>query len=107
MTSADEEVIELILNRIVEKFKPEKVILFGSYARGNPSPDSDIDLLVIMDFSGRRTELIRRIRKSLRDISVPKDVIVRTPKEIREYGQYIGTIIYPALQEGKVLYAAD
>ncbi len=107
MTPVNQETVQAMVDRIVQKFNPQKVILFGSYARGNPTKDSDVDLLVIMDYKGQRIDLLRKIRKSLHDIHASKDVVVRTPEEVEKYGKYIGTILHPALKEGKVLYAAD
>ncbi len=99
--------IQALVNRIAEQFHPDKVILFGSYARGTPTPDSDVDLLVIMQYSGRRLDLLQKIRKSLQDIPFPKDIVVRSPEEVEKYGRYIGTLLYPALKEGQVLYEKD
>ncbi|RJP74481.1 MAG: nucleotidyltransferase domain-containing protein [Candidatus Zixiibacteriota bacterium] len=93
--------------RLADTWKPEKIILFGSYARGNPTPDSDVDLLVIMEYSGRKWEVIHRMRQSLADFDVPKDIVIRTPAEVERFGRFVGTILYPALKEGQVLYARD
>ncbi len=107
MNLTTEKTIQAIVDRIVEEFDPERVILFGSYARGNPTKDSDLDFLVIMNYQGRRLDILRNIRRTLDDFHMPKDVVIRTPEEVDKYGKYIGTILHPALKEGKVLYAKD
>jgi len=93
-----------ITDRIVRNFQPEQVILFGSQARGDATPDSDIDLLIVMpDGTDRRSTAVA-IRSSLRGLGIAKDIIVTTPTEIAHRGNLIGTVLYPALQEGKTLY---
>ena len=99
-----EAALQEMVRRIVERFDPEMVVLFGSYARGNPGPDSDVDLLVVMDFEGSKRAKQVDIGVALHDIRVPKDIIVATPDEIERYRDISGTIIRPALQEGRTLY---
>jgi len=91
--------------RIVRLFHPERVILFGSHARGDAGPDSDVDLLVVMDPDGptRRRQL--EIRLALRDVRVPKDIVVTTPEAFEWRRHVPGTIERPASLEGRVLYA--
>lgn len=96
--------IQAMVQRIVEEFNPEKVILFGSYARGKSIPDSDVDILVVMPVHGSKRELRVAIRKVLRGFSLPKDVVVVTPDELRSFHDVPGTIVYTALVEGQVLY---
>ena len=99
--------IDKMVRRIVKKFKPEKIILFGSYARGTPTRDSDVDLLIIMPVSGSKREKRIEIGVALHDIRIPKDIIVATPDEVERRKNLVGTIIRPALEEGKVLYARE
>jgi len=99
------EIIRQMTNRIVERFKPQKVILFGSYARGDVTPDSDLDFLVVMPFTGSRLKLCVELRKVLFGFGVPKDVMLLTPEELERYKDLPGTIAYPAVHEGRVLYA--
>jgi len=99
------EILQEIVRRIVEAVRPEKIILFGSAAREEMGPDSDLDLLVIKSCRNRR-ETARRIRRKLIGVGVPKDIIVATPEDIERYKDTIGLIYRPALREGKVLYAA-
>lgn len=89
---------------IVEGFDPDKIILFGSYARGDAGPDSDADLLIVMPVEGSKRETAIDIDVALADVLMPKDVIVVTPEEVERRKNIVGTIIYPALREGKVLY---
>lgn len=99
-----QQVIAEAVRRIVEGFAPEQIILFGSHARGTAGPDSDADLLVVMPVSGSKRRKAVEIDLALAEIGMPKDVIVVTPEEVERYRNVVGTIIYPALREGKVLY---
>lgn len=94
-----------MVRRIVRRFHPEKIILFGSYARGDAGPDSDVDLLVVMPVTGSKREKQLEIRLALRGIPIPKDIVVTTPEEFQWRQEVPGTIERPAAQEGKVLYA--
>jgi uncharacterized protein len=100
-----EKFLQEIVRRIVAAVQPEKIILFGSAARGEMGPDSDVDFLVIKACKNRR-ETARKIRRRLIGIGIPKDIIVATPEDIERYKDTIGLIYRPALNEGKVLYAA-
>jgi predicted nucleotidyltransferase/DNA-binding XRE family transcriptional regulator len=103
-TSSVRKAIQHMVNRIVERFRPEKVILFGSHARGEARPDSDVDLLVVMPAQGSKREAQLRVRSALRDIRVPKDVLVSTPDEFAWRQRVAGTIERLASLEGRVLY---
>lgn len=94
-----------MVRRIVERFNPLKIILFGSYARGNAGPDSDVDLLIVMPVRGSKRKKAVEIGVALHDIKVAKDVIVVTPQEFEWRKDVIGTIEWPAAREGQVLYA--
>jgi predicted nucleotidyltransferase len=97
--------ISRVVNRIVNKFSPERIILFGSQARGDASPDSDIDLLVVMPVEGSVYEKGLEISVALPDGPIPVDVIVTTPEQFAWRKDLVGTIEWPAAREGKVLYA--
>ena len=96
--------IDELVSRIVERFRPEKIILFGSYARGTAGEDSDADILVVMPVKGSKRKKATEIDITLVGLDLPVDVIVVTPEELDRNKNIIGTIIYPALKEGKVLY---
>lgn len=98
------ETIERMTKRIVGRFDPERIILFGSHARGAAGPDSDVDLLVVMRVTGSKRDAAVEIRVALHDFPVPKDVTVTTPEDFEWRKKYPGTIERPAFLEGKVLY---
>lgn len=101
-----DEWVPEVVERIVERFDPLRVILFGSLARGEMNYDSDMDLLVVfphVEWENKR-KLTVEIRRALADLPVPKDIVVTDPDEIARRGHIIGTILYPALREGKTLY---
>ena len=100
-----EQAIRMMVQRLVERFDPDQIILFGSQARGTAAPGSDVDLLVIMPVSGSKREKRVEMRVALHDITVPKDILLATPEEVLRDKDLIGTLIRPALREGKVLYA--
>ncbi|MBF0608787.1 MAG: nucleotidyltransferase domain-containing protein [Candidatus Magnetobacterium sp. LHC-1] len=85
--------IDKALDKIVSTFVVERVILFGSFACGTPGFDSDIDLLVVMDTNLPSYERAVPIRKALRDVGFPFDIIVRTPREFTRYKNVVGTIV--------------
>jgi predicted nucleotidyltransferase len=98
------ELLEEITRRILAVSAPEQIILFGSYAHGEPGPDSNLDLLVIeRGVEAPRRESVR-LRRVLRGLLVPIDVVVATPQQIERHRNTIGLIYRPALQEGKILY---
>jgi predicted nucleotidyltransferase len=98
-------VIREMARQIAEKFQPQKIILFGSYARGNPRPESDVDLLVIMDTPLKEHEQSLQIRRYL-GVMFGLDLIVRTPKKLAERIQMGDWFLRDVLQEGKVVYEA-
>lgn len=96
--------IQTMVDRIVQRFHPLRVILFGSHARGSAVPESDVDLLVVLSevVDKRRTTV--EIRRALGDLPVSKDIIVTTPDEIARRGNLVGSVLRPALRDGKVVY---
>lgn len=98
------EWIPIITNRIVRNFHPLRIILFGSHARGDAGSESDVDLLVVLPQVTDKRKAAVEIRRALSDFSVAKDIIVTTPEEIVRRGDLVGTVLRPALREGKVLY---
>ena len=97
--------IRQMVERIVEQFHPQTIILFGSHARGDARPGSDVDLLVVMPVEGSKRAAQLQVRRALRDIRVPKDVIVTTPEQFEWRRRVAGTVERPASEEGRVLYA--
>jgi predicted nucleotidyltransferase len=97
--------IELMTERIVAQFSPERIVLFGSHARGDAHGDPDVDLLVIFDEVESQHELGVQIRTAVADVHVPKDIVVRSTEEVRRRGNLVGTVLKPALEDGRVLYA--
>jgi len=99
-------VIRELARQIAEKFKPQKIILFGSYARGNPRPESDVDLLVVMDTPLRETQQSLQIRLALKaDFGL--DLIVHTPKRLAERLAMNDYFLQDVIMEGKVLYESN
>jgi predicted nucleotidyltransferase len=103
LRSTQEKIGEMV-RRIVKRFDPEQIILFGSHAKGTAGPDSDVDLLIIMPVSGSKREKQIEIGVALHDIRIPMDITVATPEEVEKRKNLVGTIIRPALREGKVIY---
>jgi predicted nucleotidyltransferase len=97
--------IHEIVKRIIARFDPEQIILFGSYARGDAGSDSDMDILVVMPVKGSKRRLQLQIRSALHDIYLPMDIIVSDTEEFNWRKDIVGTIEWPAVHEGKVLYA--
>lgn len=98
--------IEKFGRRIGREFQAHKIVLFGSYARGVTTDDSDVDLLVILPFEGKSVYQSVKIRLRLRP-PFPVDLIVRTPEKVRERLRMGDDFIQEILEEGKVLYEAD
>jgi predicted nucleotidyltransferase len=93
-----------MVRRIVSRFDPERIVLFGSHARGTAGPDSDVDLLVVMPVSGQVRDKRIEMRLALHDIDVAKDIVLVTPDQFRKQRHIPGTIVHPAVREGKALY---
>jgi len=99
-----ERTIAAMAHRIVRRFAPEKVILFGSHATGKAGPDSDVDLLVVMPLKGSKADRELEIREALRAYRTPKDVIVTTPEAFEWRRAVPGTIERSAARNGRILY---
>lgn len=99
-----QEKINEVIDRIVKNINPEKIILFGSYAQGNPGEDSDLDILVIKEMKMPRYKRTREVKKYLRGLKIPIDVIVYTKKEIKEWEGTKTAFINQAIKRGKLLY---
>ncbi len=100
-----DRILAQMVSRLVKRFDPDQIILFGSHARGTARADSDVDLLVILPIQGSKRAKQIEMRVALHDVRVAKDILVATPEEVVRHRNIVGTIVYPALREGKVLYA--
>lgn len=99
-----ETAIQTMVDRIVQRFRPLRVILFGSHAKGIATAESDVDLLVVLSDAPDKRRAAVEIRRALSDLPVSKDIIVTTPDEIARRGDLAGSVLRPALRAGKVLY---
>jgi predicted nucleotidyltransferase len=97
--------IARMVRRFVDRFDPERIILFGSHARGDAGPESDVDLLVVMPYRGSRARAQTAIRLALGDFPVAKDIVVSSPEEFAWRSKVPGTIERPAACDGEVMHA--
>jgi predicted nucleotidyltransferase len=97
-------IIGEIVRRIVRLIHPEKIVLFGSYARGDSRSESDIDLLVIADSTEPRYRRSVPLYGALSDILVPMDILVYSPSEVKEWSNVRQAFVTTAVREGKVIY---
>jgi predicted nucleotidyltransferase len=102
----DDSLVQEIIRRILSVTSPDKVILFGSAATGRMTGDSDIDLLIVEADPGDRREEYVRIRRALRGMGYPFDVMLISTQWFQESKDVIGGIAYPANKYGKVIYEA-
>jgi uncharacterized protein len=100
----DPEVIGQVLERIKERFQPEKIILFGSYARGNATEESDVDVLIVAETGLTSKERFSAVSRLLRDYPASFDVIFKTPEEYERNRGVVNQIVYFADKYGKVVY---
>jgi len=100
------EVLNELVRRIVEAVHPVRIILFGSAARGEMGPDSDLDVLVVMPDGIHRRDTATVVYRCLRRFPYPKDIVVATVGDLALYGDAIGLVYRQALKEGKELYHA-
>jgi predicted nucleotidyltransferase len=105
-TTATVRDIADVVAQLVERFHPQRVVLFGSYAYGTPTPDSDVDLLVVMETPLRHAEQAVEIRKAV-DCPFPVDLLVRTPQHIAKRVALGDVFLREILTKGVVLYAND
>ncbi|MDE2141030.1 MAG: nucleotidyltransferase domain-containing protein [Elusimicrobia bacterium] len=98
-------IIREMVERIVRGFEPEQVILFGSYARGTETRDSDVDLLVVLpQVEGSRRKKCVDIRVALHGMGLAKDIVIRTPDELAAERSIPGTVGRAVEREGRILY---
>ena len=100
------EILDEAVRRILSVVKPRRIILFGSAARGNMGPHSDLDFLIIMPDGIHRRRTSQQIFRAIFDLDMSKDIIVVTENDVRDYGTNPSLVIAPALEEGTELYHA-
>ncbi len=103
MKTVTEDEIKSFVNDVINRFNRERVILFGSHASGGATPDSDVDILVVMDFKSRPHQQAFEIRRTIKR-SFPLDLLVRRPADIDRRLRLGDFFIKEIMQEGKVLY---
>ena len=102
----DPAVLAGIVKRIVRAAKPQRIVLFGSAARGTMGPNSDLDFLVIKAGKFNHWRMLATIHRELRGSEAAADVVVATPEEVERYRNSHCLVICPAMKEGKVVYGA-
>jgi predicted nucleotidyltransferase len=102
-----EERLMEIKGRIIDVFNPYQIIVFGSHVYGQPDPDSDVDLLIIMESDERPAQRAAQVSKLLQPRPFPLDIIVRTPEEIRQRLKIGDYFMQEVMEQGKVLYERD
>ncbi|MEK7409398.1 MAG: nucleotidyltransferase domain-containing protein [Acidobacteriota bacterium] len=106
LTTVSQSAIEEMVRRIAERFSPDRIILFGSHARGDAHEDSDVDLLVLFSEVDNPRERAAELYAALIGCSpLPKDIVVSTTARFERYRNVVNTVYWPAAREGKVLYA--
>ena len=101
-----EETLQEIIRRVVEVAYPERIILFGSAARGDMDSNSDVDLLVIKDGEYNHGRLVGDIYINLHGVGQAVDIVLVTPKQVEKYRDVHCLVIKPALREGREVYRA-
>ncbi len=99
------EDIQSLADRIARAFRPERIVLFGSYAWGTPTPDSDVDLLVVLPFEGKGWQMASQIRQRTHP-HFPLDLLVRAPDQLHQRLMMRDTLVQEITQRGMVLYEA-
>ena len=102
-----QDVIDEVLQRVFKVVHPQRIVLFGSAAREQMGPDSDLDLLVIVQGKVHRRALAQEIIRNLHGVPLPVDIVVATEQDVEQYGDKVGTILRPALREGQVIYERE
>jgi len=101
---ADETVLAEVVRRLVEAIDPDRILMFGSRARGDSRPDSDLDLLIVKDSAEPRHRRVVPAYRALRGLGVPKDIVWYTPQELADWAGVVNHLVWRAVNEGRVLY---
>ena len=104
LKKVDESLLNDIVNQILKVTQPEKIVLFGSYARNEAIAVSDIDILIIQSSDLPRYKRSIPVRLALRGLFPSKDIVIYTPEEVKEWESASTSFIASALREGRVLY---
>ena len=105
-TIIDKGMVDRLVARIVETVQPRRIILFGSAARGQMGPHSDVDLLVVMPDGVHRRRTAQAIYLGLSGFGIAKDIVVVTEGDVRALGDNPSLVLFPALREGREIYRA-
>lgn len=98
------EIVNSVIDGIIHNYSPDRIIVFGSYARGNPNRDSDLDLLIIKDTDEPRINRARAVRQLFNPQPCPMDILVYTPLEYQKLLKFKSLIPYIATKEGVIVY---
>ena len=101
----NQQSLQSAVRKLADSFHPERIILFGSQARGEADEHSDVDLLVITDIHGGRRSMMVAMDRALRGSGFARDIVILTPDEFERDKEIPGTVARPAWKEGEVLYA--
>ncbi|MFN0050221.1 MAG: nucleotidyltransferase domain-containing protein [Cytophagales bacterium] len=96
--------IQTVVNKIVESYNPERIVLFGSYANGNPNENSDLDLLIVKDSDLSNHQLAVQIKRQLVDAKFDMDIIVYKSKDVKEWITAPASFIHQVYKYGRTLY---
>ncbi len=100
-----DEAISIVVERIVPLFSPEKIILFGSQARGDAKPDSDLDFLIVLAKCEDRKAATIAMMRTVADLPIGTDIVVTTPQQLETRGRLKSTVLYSAMKDGRTVYA--
>ncbi|MEW5822632.1 MAG: nucleotidyltransferase domain-containing protein [Cyanobacteriota bacterium] len=101
---ADQRIIKQIVNVVLSVIKPEKIILFGSQSYGNPSTDSDYDILIIIDGIQDHYKLLKKLYRKMIEVDAAVDIILKNTEEVEESKQRLVSVVKDALNKGTVIY---
>lgn len=105
MARVNSDTLNQLIERLVQHFHPQQIVLFGSHARGTADSSSDVDLLVVLPMRGSRRAKRLQMQRAIFDLGIPTDILVATPQEILRQQAVVGTLVRTALKEGRILYA--
>jgi len=106
MEAAEDEILREVVRRIRQVAEPDRIILFGSAARGETGPHSDLDLLIVKSGKYDRSQLLGEIYKNLHGVGAAVDAVIVTPEELERYRETHCLVIAPALRDGREVYRA-